>query len=63
MERKYLAVLDNAGNAYDEFEYYSEHRNGSKDNMTDLKQQYKRTRGTSAYNKIIWSNVSTYLQD
>lgn len=63
MERKYLAVLDNAGTAYDEFEYYSEHRNGSKENIDDLKKQYRRTRGASAYNKIIWSNVATYLQD
>lgn len=62
MERKYLAVIDIAGYEYESFEYYSEHRNKTAENMTDLKRAYRRSKGKSAYNRAIWDNTQTYLQ-
>lgn len=62
MVRKYLAILDD-GNNYIDFEYFSEYRNNSKMNMGDLKSDYFMRYGRKAYDKIIWENTKTYLQN
>lgn len=46
-ERTYTAALDN-GFHYNDFEYQSEHRAGSKANFDDMMRQYRRKYGNSA---------------
>ncbi len=58
MKRKYLASTDN-GHDYSSFEFYSEHRAGSKANLEDAKAEMRRKFGRSAaYTRI--TNISRY---
>lgn len=59
MERKYIAIYD-TGHDTGDFEFYSEHRAGSKANLEDAESKMRNLYGRSARNKEI---IDIYLLD
>ena len=49
--RKYRASYDD-GHDYGEFEYYSDYRKNSKENLEDMKREYKLQYGYTRYKEI-----------
>lgn len=59
MERKYLASFDDVHD-HGSFEFWSEHRSGSKQNFEDAKKAFVRKYGWKRFSRVEITNISRY---